>query len=633
MVNNRTTRQRTSIPRQFEQDFIGVSMVALIAGMLATAPVAAADGAASGLDPAATAQGPQHPAAHRMDPISVTATRNPIRAFEYPGMVTIIGPEAIQERVPSKPADILRTVPGVEFFGGPRRTGEVPSIRGFSGPDVVINLDGARQNFVSGHDGRFFIDPSLLREVEVLRGSASSLYGSGGLGGVLEFRTIDAADILDPGTRFGLQASIGRQDANRELVGTLTGATRPTDALDAVASITRRSSGTIRLGDGTNLDAADDDIVSGLVKGSYRVAPSHSVDAAFVFFRNDAEEPNNAQGDGGADIVDKRIRNYTARIGYRYANPANPFLDLDAVAYFNRAKVDELRLDDRGVGPAGELLTREVDTIGFRADNRSRLDLGESAGVVFTYGIEAYRDDQTGQSAAGPRGGVPDADTTFFGGFAQGEITLSQLFGVIPGDILVIPGARWDHFSSSSDVADRSSDSRWSPRIGVSYLPTPWSLLFANYGQGFRAPSVNELFASGVHFRIPIGPGIVNRFVPNPDLRPQRTTTWEAGAGIDFEDVLGPGDRFQVKGSRYVTRGTDFIDLQVNQPTPFVDCNPFFPPGSCDGTTTAANVGRAKLRGTEVEAVYDHPRARLAVNYAWIDGKDRDTGERLGVLF
>ncbi|TVR82205.1 MAG: TonB-dependent receptor, partial [Rhodospirillales bacterium] len=352
-------------------------MLALTVGMLATAPVMAADGAASGLDPAATAPGPQHPAAHRMDPISVTATRNPIRAFEYPGMVTIIGPEAIQERVPSKPADILRTVPGVEFFGGPRRTGEVPSIRGFSGPDVVINLDGARQNFVSGHDGRFFIDPSLLREVEVLRGSASSLYGSGGLGGVLEFRTINAADVLDPGSRFGLQASIGRHDANRELVGTLTGATRITDALDAVASVTRRSSGTIRLGDGSKLDAADDDIVSGLVKGSYRVAPSHNVDASFVFFRNDAEEPNNAQGEGGNDIVDKRIRNSTARIGYRYANPTNPFLDLDAVAYFNRAKVDELRLDDLGVGPAGELLTREVDTIGFRADNRSRLDLGE----------------------------------------------------------------------------------------------------------------------------------------------------------------------------------------------------------------------------------------------------------------
>lgn len=47
---------------------------------------------------------------------------------------------------------------------------------------MVVLLDGARQNFDSGHDGRFFVDPSLLRQVEVLRGPASSLYGSGGTG-------------------------------------------------------------------------------------------------------------------------------------------------------------------------------------------------------------------------------------------------------------------------------------------------------------------------------------------------------------------------------------------------------------------------------------------------------------------
>ena len=69
----------------------------------------------------------------RMDTISVTATRNPIRAFEYPGMVTVIDREQIQTLQPSTPDDVLRFVPNVEFTGGPRRTGEVPSIRGFEG--------------------------------------------------------------------------------------------------------------------------------------------------------------------------------------------------------------------------------------------------------------------------------------------------------------------------------------------------------------------------------------------------------------------------------------------------------------------------------------------------------------------
>ena len=73
-----------------------------------------------------------------------------------------------------------------------------PARRLAFGPDVIVMFDGARQNFGSAHDGRFFIDPSLLKSVEVLRGPASSLYGSGGTGGIIEFRTMGGRF---PGTR------------------------------------------------------------------------------------------------------------------------------------------------------------------------------------------------------------------------------------------------------------------------------------------------------------------------------------------------------------------------------------------------------------------------------------------------
>ena len=73
-----------------------------------------------------------------LDAISITATRNPLETFEYPGMVTVVGRREIQARQPSTPDDILRFVPGVEFTGGPRRTGETPSIRGFGGADVIV---------------------------------------------------------------------------------------------------------------------------------------------------------------------------------------------------------------------------------------------------------------------------------------------------------------------------------------------------------------------------------------------------------------------------------------------------------------------------------------------------------------
>ncbi len=305
-----------------------------------------------------------------LDTISVTATRNPIKAFEYPGMVSVIGREGIQTRQPSTPDDILKFVPNVEFTGGPRRTGETPSIRGFSGPDVIVMFDGARQNFGSAHDGRFFIDPSLLKSVEVLRGPASSLYGSGGTGGIIEFRTMGAADFLAPGETVGATISGGYQTVNRERLGTLTGYARPVDGLDFVGSVTKRDSGSIELGDGNELTNTDDNIIAGFAKAGFKFADHHLIEGLFISFNNDAEEPNNGQGAGESDSVDKDIRSNTFRAAYSYNNSADNLFDLDLVTYYTDFQADELRLDVLGVGPIGELLKRDVNTTGVRLDNR-----------------------------------------------------------------------------------------------------------------------------------------------------------------------------------------------------------------------------------------------------------------------
>ena len=52
--------------------------------------------------------------------------------------------------------------------------------------ETALLLDGARQNYNSGHDGVFFIDPAMLVGVEAVRGPASAIYGSGASGGVVD---------------------------------------------------------------------------------------------------------------------------------------------------------------------------------------------------------------------------------------------------------------------------------------------------------------------------------------------------------------------------------------------------------------------------------------------------------------
>ncbi|MBB4314158.1 hemoglobin/transferrin/lactoferrin receptor protein [Roseospira marina] len=560
----------------------------------------------------------------------MTATRTEIDPFTYPGMVTVIDRQRVQDLNASTPDDLLKMVPNVQFSGGPRRTGEVPSIRGFSGDDIVILIDGARQNFGSGHDGRFFLDPALLKGVEVLRGPASSLYGSGGTGGVIEFRTVEVDDFLEPGQTFGFTSSLGGQTVNDEWLVTTTAYGRPMDGVDLLGSVARRRSGEIELGDGSTLTDSDDSIVSGLVKGGVDLTDHHRLEVSFSHFSNDAEEPNNAQGRGGEDLVDKEIATDNARVAYSYRNPDNDWVDLDVVAYYTRFKADELRLDDLGAGPEGERLTRDVETIGARIDNRTRFRLAEQSRVILTYGAEAYRDEQEGESASGDREGVPNADGTFAGLYGQAQVVLVEPLS-LPGEVHVIPGLRFDHYDFSSDVASTdTTENRLSPRIGLTYKPVPWFMVFGNYAEAFRAPTFNEMYLTGTHFEM-AGLGIVNRFVPNPDLKPQTTRTVEFGAGLDFKDILFERDRFDVKVSHFHMWGDDFIDLAVNQPAPFADCNPFRP-GACDGTTTSTNVPNAELWGTEIEGNYENDRIRLGLGFSSIDGENTDTGEKLGML-
>lgn len=601
-----------------------------------------------------------------LDTISVTATRNPIEAFEYPGMVTVLGHDEIRTRQPSTPGDVLRFVPGVEFLGGPRRTGQVPSIRGFQGADVIVTLDGARQNFGSAHDGRFFIDPSLLGEVEVLRGPASSLYGSGGTGGLIGFVTLDEKDLLGPDERAGSSISGGYRSVNSERTGNYTAYASLDEGADLIASVTKRDSGTIELSDGNELENTDDDILTGFAKVGAAFSDHHRLEGSVIAFRNDAREPNNSQegidsNQTAVGLVDKDIRAETLRAAYSYHNPADDLLDLDLVAYRTNFQADELRLEDVDSGPRGELLKRDVATLGVRLDNRSRFAFSDLAAATITYGGEFWRDEQDGEDAgmrngspdanARDRDGVPDADARFAGLFAQAEISIGDLFGPDSGELLIIPGVRYDDYtiSSSDRLAGDNEHREISPRLGVSLFPSEWLMLFANYAHAFRAPTLNEVYLTGVHFplfntqRRLVG---FNRFEPNPELEPQRTRTVEVGAGVTFNGVFRSHDRFQAKATHFRIRGEDFIDLGVRQDFPVpADCIPFtsdqvrVPAGpsgvfitGCEGGTFSRNVPNARLWGTEAEASYESSRIRVSLGFSSIDGENEDTGAKLGVL-
>lgn len=578
--------------------------------------------------------------------ITVLATRSASVAFDFPGQVTVIDREIIDDFNASALQDVFVAIPGTTFDSGPRRTGDAPSIRGLSGNGVLIFQDGARQSFISGHDGRFFIDPELVQTIEVVRGPSSALYGSGALGGVIATRTKSAADLLEPGERLAVRLTTGFQSVNDEFRAGITGAAQSSDGVwDVLGNVTYRDSGAIELGSGDTLPA-DDEIVSNLFKLTLRPSNAIELTASYARFDGDSTDPSNPQGNNfagpGNELVFRDITSETAQAGLNW-NPQTSAIDLNLVGYYTRNAVEEDEVS------SNRIADRRVETFGLLIDNRSRFDLGDGSGLTLTYGGEYYRDEQTGidtASADGTRGGVPDAETEFVGLFAQAELKLASL-GPVPGELTFIPGLRWDSFTSRSDDDSFTvDDDAFSPKIGVAYAPIPQLRFFGNYALGFRAPSFNEAFADGAHFVIPdlsAPPGprgprfVTNTFVGNPGLQAEESESLEFGAGLDFDGLVTDGDRFTIKGSYYRSDVDNLIGLDVNIPAGCFVASPFVPPcgsGEAFGNVSRnVNIRNAEIDGIEIEFSYRSDIFYARGHFSSIDGVDAGTGEFLeGVL-
>lgn len=572
--------------------------------------------------------------------ITVYGTSNPIAVFDYPGQVSVVTRDDLDTLAPSAISDALRDVPGLDFAGGPRRTGETPSLRGLSGQNVLILLDGARQSFTSAHDGRFFLDPDLIGTAEVVKGPASSLYGSGAVGGVLAFESVDAADLLQDDQSWGMRTRLGYQSVNEEILGSVTAFTQQ-GAFDGLASFGIRQSGDIKLGSGADL-LSDDKIHNALLKGSYALSEALSIEGSWQRFENTAIEPNNGQGSLGTGDsildreVEKDITTDTFRLGLDFNPINNDWVDATLSAYQTNSEVDEF---DQTIP---RMTIRQIETTGFSARNASQFTLGAFE-TTLTIGGDWYKDEQTGtddQTTDGLRGGVPNAQSEFMGIFAQLEASLATDIG----EFLFIPGVRYDEFESSSSIApdQPNTDDAVSPRFAVSYGPSDWFRVFGSYSEGFRAPSVNELYLDGVHFSIPhpvlfdpaMGSFVFapNNFVPNPDLVPESTETIEFGMGFNFSNLATDGDRLQAKISYFETEADDLINLTVNV-APDATCfaPPFFQPCTY-GTSNSANVDQAELEGFEAELHYDSDRVFARVSFATIEGTDLSDGSDIGSL-
>jgi outer membrane receptor for ferrienterochelin and colicins len=167
---------------------------------------------------------------------------------------------------------------------------------------------------------------------------------------------------------------------------------------------------------------------------------------------------------------------------------------------------------------------------------------------------------------------------------------LSQLFQVNAG-------LRWDTYTLVGD----SVETQISPKIGASYQPFWGTIFHCSVGRGFRAATVVERFitAGSKDFRA----------LPNPDLQPERSTLVDLGVRQSI------GASIYAEVSAFYNRYNNLIE----------------PTLSSDFTAQFKNYPTARVWGLESELRWHLWRDRLSLQASatWMDPKELQTGEPL----
>lgn len=530
-----------------------------------------------------------------LDAVTSSATRTPRIAGDTPVAVSVVEREEIEQRQGQSIDDLLKDMTGVDVGGVPRNSAKQVSVRGLGDERVVLRLDGVRNNFSSGHRGRMFVDSDLLKQVDVVRGPSSVLYGSGALGGAINLRTIDAEDILKPGASVGGRAKIGYQTNNSSRLESLTGAVRADDA-QLVGNVSRRSNGNYEDAKSTEIPWSGDEIWSGLLKGKLE-RNGHTLGISTVQFRNDHTLPTEANAGGTANLViadrDTLQRSYVVNWGY--ASASSPLIDTKLAVYRNEVDISEKRVP----GAAARFDETGLATNGFDAQNTARFALGAFDAQTLTFGFDGYRDTQRSTRNGAPRTEYPGATQSILGAYVQNEIEIFKR-------VTFTPGLRFDSFKQEADNnATKKDESRFSPKASIAFQATPWLAPYLSYAEAFRVPSLSERFVSGTHF-----PG--NVFVPNPNLKPETAANKEAGANLKFSGVFAESDRLRARAAYFVNDISDYIQETVNATT-----------------TTTSNVPSARIQGAEAELRYDSGSYFSALGATVLRGSNVSTSQPL----
>lgn len=534
--------------------------------------------------------------------VLVNATRMTQDIDDVTRPVAVVEKAAIETMQPESIAQVLSYQPNISVAGGPRPNNQTVNIRGLSGNKVLQAIDGVRQVFESGHRPSYFLDPALLQNIEVIKGPASTLWGSGALGGVVAQNTVSAGDLLAPDQSLGGFVKSSYNDNNHQLSSTLALAGRA-GSVDWLLSTYYRDGDDIELGNGDNLEGSASRDQGALAKVEWQIDDAQS----FAFNLRQAEDNGSVPSNGGADfngtsnyLISRESKTQNFSLDYR-VDTDSPLINSQVMAYWNQIEMNESRVSD------GRSDTTELDVLGININNVSTL-----GDIAVLYGIDGYQESFDTERGGSNRPAPPKAETDVWGGFVQATIPFASTWSLELG-------GRYDYFATeATNLNQDRSDNDVSPSAALTWQSTDWLSMTLRHDRAFRAPSSEELYSSGSHFCM--GPGFCNTFLPNPDLNPEQAANTEFLVSMQFND-LGGGDSLSINASVFENNVDDFIEQIVSGPS-------FFPVPNA-GNTTWVNVDKAEISGYELAADYQRGALRIKLAYGQSRGEDKKTGDDL----
>jgi hemoglobin/transferrin/lactoferrin receptor protein len=498
-----------------------------------------------------------------VDAITVTATRIETRLREAPATVSVISDRRIDELVIEDIKDLVRFEPGVAVRRSPSRFTAAGSslgrdgnsgfnIRGMEGNRVLTVVDGVRlpetYSFGAQSVGRGdYVDLSVLKSVEIVRGPASALYGSDGLAGAVSFITKDPSDLLDDSRNWSASARATYDTADESFAKSVIGAAR-IGSLDTLLGYTRRDGegmDTAGTNNSPNVDRStpnpeDNKSNAVLLKGVYAINDANQLRLTWDHFDSDvdwnvlsavAKPPLAATSTLGLRAFDETDRDMLM-LSHRY--DGNGAIErIDSAVYYQDSHVRQFSSEDRNTA-ADRIRDASFDNT-IRGANLQLFSSFQTGTVQHRlvyggdYSITRQENLRTGTvPPAGesyPSHGFPTTDQTLAGVFVQDELTFAA------GKVSLYPALRWDYYELEPQtdplflaaIPAGQDDSEVSPKLGVVVRLTEQLNVFINAAYGFKAPSTSQ-----------VNNGFTNpvsnyRSISNPDLKPETSETIEAG--------------------------------------------------------------------------------------------------------